>query len=282
VLANLDLLARCTVPALGPAALVAVALLPRARARLAPVRDDVVLYACWMVPPFLWFVLVFVMKPGHLLQVAAPFALLAAAVVARALDRAPRRVVAALAAGVCLAQAGLFLAPPDAWTRTFGYNNLETIEYDDALARDWTRAIEGLGGGDPESVLVVSHLARFGFRHAEYHLPGHRVLWLMDAASTGMPMTGKEVCEARDFRVSCDSGEGFWLRRDLPARLDRQVPAGVRRIAWLVMPGTRVLRDIQRNANPGSVRVGTSPPLLVSDVGEGPFSIEIDGFRLWR
>lgn len=282
VLANLDLLARFTVPAIGPAALVACALLPWARRRLAPARTDVALYACWMGPPFLWFVLVFVMKAGHLLQVAAPLALLAAVVVARALDRTPRWAVTALPACVCLAQAGLFLAPPDVWTRTFGYNNLETIEYDDALARDWTHAIERLGGGEPDSVLIVSHLARFGFRHAEYHLPDHRVLWLMDAASTGMPTTGKDVCAARSFRVTCAESEGFWLRHDLPARIDWHVPYGVRRIAWLVMPGTRVLRDVQRNANPGSVRVGASPPLLVSEVGDGPFSLEIDGFRLWR
>lgn len=253
-------------------------------------REALATFAMWVVPPLLWFALMFVYKPGHVLGIVPAFALGAAAVLSRAGGPAAgvsaggsRRLGAALVGAVALGQAALFLAPPPAWTATVGEQGLPSLQHariDTAATAD---ALHELAGDDPDAVLVACRDARFSFRRAMYHVPSLRVLWLLDRDSTGAPMPGLELCESRDRVTSCRSGAGFWQWTALPVSIDVRLAPSTRHIAWFVEPGTAFDRALRAGGVP--LRTVDVPPisaLVLTDAPPGPVDLRVGPWRFVR
>lgn len=310
---NLDGLWRFVVVALSVCGLVGLVLWPLVRRRgesdpdpgpsglpAVPARERHWAFLLWVIPPFLWFVLMFAYKAAYLLLLVPMVAVVAGAVMVRAgrVAAAPRvaaggvpdaqngsvaRWTAALVTAVCLGQAVLFLSPPAAWTRTFGDTGFPTALYADAETGALVRAIEGLAGGDPDGVLVVTRDARFTFRRAMWHLPDLRVLWLMDVDSTGVPMKGVEVCTARSHGVSFASGaEGFWRWDELPARAEVRLAPSTRAIAWFADPAGPFAAALRNGVPLRAVQAERPFELLVTDLPAGPVRLEVGPYVFLR
>jgi hypothetical protein len=298
VLTNLDGLWRYLLSALSVGGLAGALAWPLLRDRSGRARESVATIALWVVPPLLWFVLMFIYKPGHALGIVPAFALGAAAVLARAgrpsggpgapaaapdASRGTRFLGPALIGAVALAQAALFLAPPPAWTITVGEQGLPSLQHAQVDTVATVDALNELAQGDPDAVLVVCRDARFSFRRAMYHVPSLRVLWLLDRDSTGAPMPGLELCESRSRTTACRSGAGFWQWTALPPTIDVPLAPSTRHVAWFVEPGTAFDRALRSGGVP--LRAVDVPPvseLLLTDVPAGPVDLRIGPWRFVR
>jgi hypothetical protein len=245
-------------------------------------REFRIVALLWALPPLLWYVLMYVYKPGYVL-ILLPMAVIASAAVLAGLDRV-RQGLAPLVVGVlALAQFGLFLAPPDAWSRHVSLQSLPGIQYDQTLASSTVDAVRTLANGDPDRVLLVTRDGRFTFRNAMFQAPEFRVIWLLDGDSTGTPMQGVEVCQARDLAVSCRSGSGFWGWVDLPRHADITVPDDVRFLVWIQAENGAFDQALRRSGLP--VRDLEAPPvatLTFTPVGPGPLDVRIGPWRFVR
>lgn len=300
VASNLDGLWRFLVVALsvgGGAALVLWPLTRKAPVTApVPARERYWLNALWALPPLLWFGLMFVYKAGHVLVLVPLLTLLAGNVMARtgglaalspsAPGAPPRSAMrgwtTALVAAVCVGQAALFLAPPSGWVRAFGDTGLPAYWHADLETEATVGALRDLSGGDPDGVLVVTRDARFTFRRAMWHLPDLRVLWLVDADSTGVPMRGVEVCEARQHAVRCASGAGFWQWGDRPHDAEVRLAPTTRTIAWFADPAGPFARALR--TGPGVKALVPRKPfeVWVTDVPPGPVDLRVGAYRFFR
>jgi len=262
---NLDVAWRFLVEALSVSGLAAIGTFVATRGRGLREGRLWAVWLAWLIPPFLWFTLLFVYKAGHLLFLVPVFAILAARAIRYGVSS--RRMAAGLAAAVVLGQAALFLAPPAGWTRTVGGRCWPAIEYEETLTRETIAALTDLAAGRPESVLVVTRDARFDFRRAMYYLPEMRVLWLMDRESTGAARTGAEVCEARAHRVRCSTADEFWPSAAWPPEARIEVGPEVRWIAWFADPGTGFLRALERAVPVRLLRHGRLGEVWLSEWG---------------
>ena len=278
---NLDLLWRYTATVGVPAAAVAVLLLPAALGRIRGAGGRPGVYLAWLIPPFVWFVAMFAAKPGHLLMIAPPLALATARVVPRALPEARRLLSTVLLAALVATQAVLFFAPPAAWSASISASSWPATRYGDLTTESLLDGLERQARGDPSSLLVLARDGEPSFRTAMYYLPEVHVTWLMDPGSTGV-VRGPDACDGWHHAVRCASGAGFWERWDLPPAATLVVPASVRRIAWLVGVDDPFLATLQRTANPDVVPAGRYSRLLVSDLGNGPFRLDIPPWTFVR
>jgi hypothetical protein len=313
VMNNLDGLWRFVVVAVSFGGAAALVLWPLARTRTGgdpvpapstqraiPAWERRVAFLLWVVPPFLWFILMFAYKAAYLMLLVPMVAVASGAVLARTglvaatspgasrVARRPspaaiRRWTAALVAAVCLGQAALFLSPPAPLVRAFGDTGLPAVLHADAETRAVVGVLEGLSNGDPDGVLVVTRDARFTFRRAMWHLPGMRVLWLIDSDSTGAPMHGVEVCTARDRTVSFASGaEGFWRWSDLPATTEIRLEPTTRTIAWFASPAGPFATALRRGIPLRAVPAERPFEVLVTDLPAGPVRLEVGPYTFVR
>lgn len=270
VLHNLDVFWRFVVEGLSASGLAAAVLL--AATRLRPLRGDGsgwVLVA-WIAPAFLWFGLMFIYKSGHLLFLIPAFALAAARAVGRGVGS--RGLSRAVAGAAVLAQAGLFLAPPEAWIRTVGGRSWPAIRYAETLTVETIRALRDLAPGHPERVLVVTRDARFDFRTAMYYLPEMRVVWTLDRESSGAARPGALACEAEAHRVRCSSGAGFWEGDAWPDEAVVRLDPEVSHIAWFWDPAGRFREEARRAVPVRDVPAGRIATLEVTDLDRVPGS----------
>ncbi len=291
---NLDGLWRFLLSGLSVGGVAGLLAWPLLRDRSDRGREAAATIALWVIPPLLWFVLMFIYKPGHVLGIVPAFALGAAAVLSRAGRPAPgtsakvashgsRVLGPALVGAVALAQAALFLAPPPTWTVTVGEQGLPALQLAQIDTAATAEALLELAGGDPNAVVVACRDGRFSFRRAMYHLPKLRVLWLMDRDSTGAPMPGLELCASRDRVTTCRSGAGFWQWSALPAAIDVPLAPSARYIAWFVEPGTAFDRALRSGGV--SLRFVEVPPvseLVLTDLPPGPVDLRIGPWRFVR
>ena len=238
-------------------------------------------YLAWLVPPFLWFVGMFVFRPGHLLSVLPAFALIAAAVLERAGRGLPRRIPPLVTATVAAGQLALFAAPPIAWMTTVSDCGLPRLQYDEARLRQVTDGLRQVAGDDSGSLVVVTRDGDVTFRNLMYRLPDTRVLWLMDPDSTGVPQPGVEVCEGRHHRVRCDSGKGMWQEAHRPASTTVRLAPEVRAIAWFADPAGPFWRALD-GLPTREVAAGSTARLRVTDVPGGPFRIAVGPYAFTR
>ncbi len=266
VLHNLDLLWRFTIENLSASGLAAVVLL--VASRLRPLRTDALggLLVAWVLPAFLWFGLMFVYKSGHLLVLVPAFALVSARAVTRGIESFV--LVRAVAGAVVLAQAGLFLAPPEGWIRTVGGRSWPALQHGEVLTAETIEALRRLAGGRPERVLVITRDARFDFRTAMFYLPEMRVVWLLDHESTGAARAGVLACEAVAHEVRCASGQGFWTGEAWPKEAQVQVGPEVRYVVWFCDPAGPFHREVRRAVLVRDVRFGRLATLEVTDLEE--------------
>jgi hypothetical protein len=280
VLTNLDVLWRHAVGGVSISGGVAAILLPAAWRRLAPGLLDAGTYLAWIAPPFLWFLLMFIRKSGHVLLVVPAFSLAAAVILTRSVSS--RGLRAALVAGVAAAQAGLFLAPPAWWTQQVSTCSAPELEYDEAHTRRTVAALRELAAGEPDGVLVVTRDDRFHFRKAMYYLPESPSLFLMDPDSTGAPRPGVEVCEARERRASCRFEEGFWYADTLPDRAVIPLSPRCRAIAWFADPRNEFRKALVRSVPLREVDAGSVSAFFVTDLPAGPVRLAVGPYLFER
>lgn len=286
---NLQGLWRFLVQVLSLGGAAGLLLLPVAWIRRAPAPEGPAFRAtalAWSLPPLLWFSLLFIYKAGHALLLAPLAALLAARAI-RATRPDGRRVrdgwMPVLTALLGLAQAGWFLSPPAAWTRITGDAGLPGIWYADRETEAFAGRVRDLAAGDPEGVLVVTRDGRFSFRRAMWHLPETPVQWWMDRDSTGVPMPGVQVCEARRHEVRCDPGPGFWHDGPLPPRMDVLLSDRVRNVIWFVDPSGPVARLLETLPDTQRERVpGTPFECWRTRLPPGTVALEVGPYRLVR
>jgi len=281
VAANLDNLWRFLLAALAPAGWAALALAPLALRASKPLRLHLATYALWIAPPFLWFALMFVWKPGHMLFLCPAFALASAAALRRALPHGLRLLPGLAAATIVLAQIGVFLSPP-AWWSHLCLCSASGIAYDEVDTAANLDAIRELTDGDPSSVLIVARASPFSFRKAMYYLPDVPVTWLMDEMSTGIAGRGLDACEAIGHRVRCLSGGGFWMKWNLPDAIDVPIPASTRRIVWLAPQAEPFMIELAKKVPLRAVKAGPVSVLPVADVGTDAIDVTVGGYRFRR
>lgn len=287
--ANLQGLWRFLVQVLSLGGALGLLLVPLAFVRRQPTSESSAFRTTaltWALPPLLWFSLLFIYKAGHALLLA-PLAMLLAARVLQGTgpSRAPMRDwwVPGLTALVAVAQVGWFLSPPASWTRVTGDAGLPGIWYGDRETEAFTGLIRDLGKGDPERVLVVTRDGRFSFRRAMWHLPDTPVQWWMDRDSTGVPMPGVQVCEARHHEVRCVPGPGFWQDGPLPQRMEIPLAEGAQDVVWFVDPLGPMARVL--DGLPGTARErvpGTPFECWRTRLSPGPLALEAGPYRLVR
>lgn len=277
-ISNLDVFTRVCLAAFAPCGVLVLVFIVFSRR----VRDQFgglwPVYILWMVPPLLFFILVYIIKPGHFVQLIPVLAVGISVLFSGLIPRLSVLLVTALV----IIQSIAFLAPPTWWSRVAG-----RIAYQDILReeRSMLETIEGLkhiAGTAPASLLVVTHLARFTFRQAMMYVPELRVLWLVDGTSSGMNMTGRDVCEGFRFVTTCRYGHAKWMSRELPGRMDVRIPETTRYIAWFATAGTSFARNVERNTKLEVLRTGKHGKLVVSGLPDGPFILDIGGWRLIR
>lgn len=281
VLHNLDLLWRLVVEGLSASGLVAVALL--GIGRLKALREDrfwVVLIA-WIIPPFLWFGLMFIYKSGHLLFLIPAFALASSRVFLRGIRS--RRFSFAVALSVVFTQAGLFLAPPEWWVRSVGGRSWPAIAYAETVTAETLAALRGLADGHPQSVLVFTRDGPLDFRTAMYYLPEMHVVWALDRESTGANREGALLCKAREHVVRCAFGAGFWTGPAWPREAEVRLDAEIRYIAWFWDPTGRFRAEARRNVPVREMSAGRLARLEVTDLSLVPLSeFQIGPYRFVR
>lgn len=281
VLRNLDVLWRFVVEGLSASGLAAIALL--AATCLRPLRGDGfgwVLLA-WVVPAFLWFGLMFIYKSGHLLFLVPAFALASARAILRGIES--RTLSRAVAGAAVLGQAGLFLAPPEAWVLAVGGRSWPAIQYGETRTAETIRALRGLAAGHPDRVLVITRDGPFDFRTAMYYVPEMRVVWLLDRESTGATRPGALACEALGHRVRCSWGAGFWDGETWPAEATIRLEAEVGHIAWFWDPAGRFREEARRAVPVREVPAGRITTVEVTDLERIPGSeFRIGPYRFVR
>jgi len=281
VLSNLDGLWRFALSALSVSGILTAVLWPFARGRASRSTSDILLFACWFIPPLAWFVLMYVYKPEHLLLWVPAFSILAGSVLTR-LQGTVRRLLPVVVAAIVATQAALFLSPPIWWTGTVGAKSLPGIQYADTLSSDTARTLSELAGDNPASMMVVTRDARFTFRDAMFRLPEMQVFWMIDSDSTGVPMRGGEVCTGHDFQTRCNSGRPFWDWDHISPVATVNIGPEVRHIAWFAAPSSPFLPELRSRIGTRSV---TRPPVtdfLVTDVGDGPVDLTIGPYAFIR
>jgi hypothetical protein len=161
-----------------------------------------------------------------------------------------------------------------------------SLAYDQARADGVISAVRDLAGPDPSSVVVLATWGGIGFRAAMYHMPEFRVLWLVDADTTGAPRRGVDVCSAMQHEVKCGSG-GFWTSWDLPVSAAVWLDPEVRRLAWIGGPAGRSIRALPGAAAAAGLEVREVPAgpyeaLRVVEVPAGPVRMVVGPYAFTR
>lgn len=271
VLAQLDLLFRYSIEAFSVSGLVSLPFLAIRGFRPLLARPLSLVFLFWVVPPYLWFVFMFIAKSGHLLFIIPVFVLIFSIGIKSAIGSPILRRF--LVGAAILAQIALFLSPPVAWVKLAGGRSLVAIEHSETLLVETIGAIRRLARNQPDRVLVVTRDARFSFREAMYYLPEVRVWWLMDSESTGARREGGQVCEALNHKVRCSAGT-FWA--PWPKQLKVVFPSEVRYVVWFYGEAGVFGKELRRLVPVETVKVGGLANLEMTDL----WATNVSRFRI--
>lgn len=281
-LRNLDGLWRFLAGALGPAGLSAILLAPIACRAQRPDKDRLTLYLAWLAPPLVWFVTMFVFKPGHVLALVPAFCLIEAAVVCSAVQSKAIRML--LVVALVFSQMALFVSPPLIWSQHISTSSLPAISYTQAKAKGLIENVRKVGS--PEDSIIVTTWGGLDFRVAMYHLPEYRVIWLMDKDSTGAKRPGVQVCYAQAHKATCDSGS-LWGKWDLPESATITVGNDSRLLIWTGERASVAVQMLKRVASENSLslrelQAGPYGNLYVIELPEGPFRFSVGPYIFER
>lgn len=294
VLTNLDWMWRYLLAGLSVSGALAIILFPVSLRFPAKTKGHWPTFWLWITPPIMWFGLMFIAKPGHVLGIVPAFALFSAVVVDRIAQNRTTEADGnkdspllrwALVFAIALGQAALFISPHPWWTSTVGPHSLPALQRQTIDQERTIQGLKALADKDPDSVLIVCREGLFSYRQAMYHLPEFPVIWLMDSDSTGKAGNGLEACFSQHLKTQCMSGKGFWQWQegDLPTSIEIPIGKSVRHIVWFFGWNSQFGQTLKSGAIPH--RVVDLPPvseLVITDIGNDPIDLRIWGWRFFR
>ncbi len=173
-----------------------------------------------ILPPYAWFILMYIGKPGHMLFLVPLSAVLAGLGAQNILDKVKDRHTWLVLAKLALSLLGLFILIIQAWQFFAGPAWIYRLDapvtyrlraYSDARTHVYLQTIRQAETHGP--VMVACRDGYLSFRQAMFYLPEIPVIWLIDRESTGLALHGTTACFARHRRMHCLFRGPFWKQR---------------------------------------------------------------------
>jgi hypothetical protein len=259
------------------------------------------------LPPLLFYLLVFIDKPGYLLNIVPPVCIIIARagelVAARGGRNVSRNKLLGVLVGVntllCIAwfllpgkvigvsgkiQRPTALPQPPMSDYTWDVSLREVAVKDRAI--DDLRALldhEHKNDFPPDTtILVAREYGSPNWRRLHYYFPAYHTYWLIDNALAGMTDFGAEMYVAHNNQVTSASGLSYWFPAKRPPTLRICLPPGIHNILWFIDPGSPLARELLGKANATKVAVGENGSTILYTNLEDTESLTAGSFAFAR
>lgn len=232
-------------------------------------RPALLILLLGILPPYAWFILMYIGKPGHMVFLV-PLAATLAAMGAQALfDRTKktRYISMAVSLLILVGLAWQFFAGPVWIYRLDAPVTYKIRAYKDARTRILLRTIRDTTPKKTPRTMVICRDGDLSFRQAMFYLPKLPVVWLIDHESTGLDLKGTTACFARNRRIHCLFKGPFWYQKDFPTITRITIPATIDRLFFFWESGTgfgklakRLLPLTRLSSNPNTPFFAWSMP----------------------
>ena len=264
-----------------------------------------IFFLLWIGPAFLFFFVIYIIKPGYTL-IYLPALMIILGYVAHRLSNdlhasfpkisARSFLVSILLIGVILNsviflypynlhQGELWETPQDNLTGSqkvlfeinagFLFNN-QKIMANDQNTKLHIDTITNLSQSDPNSTIIaIRDITRedegFDWRKAMYYLPDYNVYYLFDHENSGI--TGN---------VSVWHGKNHTDDLSKSPQIEIPLNQSVRRIVWIMSDQSNFYNEVQSKAGLQTINLPNGLKIYYTDVGSGPVDLEVSGFIFKR
>lgn len=204
----------------------------------------------WMVPSLLFFVFVFIAKPGHFLMILPCLYIFFAIITeysilvisSKVSGLNPKIIRFLVCTGAIIAGSFTFINP-SSFTYSLSDASYVKIRYEDILTEEMIRGIRDIKKTNGD-VVVISRDSHFDFRRAMYYLPEIDLFWLIDSETTGMPMKGVEFCKSKWRKISCSFKGGFWTPQKHPEKIGLLLRDNIKKIIFLLNENSLFMKEL--------------------------------------
>jgi len=185
-----------------------------------------------ILPPYAWFILMYIGKPGHLVFGVPLIAILAAMGAQNLFDRSKTSRYIGLTISLLfpIVLAWQFFAGP-AWIyRLDAPITYKIRAYQDQKTGILLRTIQKTTKNAPNSAMVICRDGDLSFRQAMFYLPKLPVVWLIDRESTGLNLHGTTACFAKNRKIRCLFKGPFWYQKNYPTITQIPIPTTINRL----------------------------------------------------
>jgi len=193
-----------------------------------------------ILPPFAWFILMYIGKPGHVLFMVPLSAILAAMGTQNLFERSKitRYTSMAISLLIPIILAWQFFAGPSWIYHLDAPVTYKLRAYNDQKTGTLIHTIKKTTGKGPNSAMVICRDGALSFRQAMFYLPHLPVVWLIDSGSTGLDLHGTTACFARGRRAHCLFKGPFWYQKTYPLNTKIPIPDSVNRLFFFWEAGS--------------------------------------------
>lgn len=241
-------------------------------------RNTCLVAVVWLAPALLWFLLLFVAKPGHLFFWVPLFALLEA----KAFIATTSFLRKFLCLGAVASNFFLFLIPPLFYTAHISGLSYPVLRYSDTLMDKAVSTVREAIKNDSESAVVVTRDGFFSFRASMFYVPEVRTLWLRDWESTGILTGGVQVCEGRHRTEVCEPGPEFFPRSPWKDTADVGLSPKTKIIFFALDEESSFYKMLEKSVTLNPISIGEAKVLHALWLPEGSFELRLGPYTFKR
>lgn len=262
-------------------------------------------FILWILPAFLFFTVIYIIKPGYALISLPALVIILGYVLKRLAEdlhvKIPRTSVSSfimviLTIGVIL-NAVVYLYPYDLhqnvlWETPQGnltesqktmfdinvglMYNQQKIKENDVNTMFHIETINNLSNSDPNSsVIVIRDITRedegFNWRKAMYYLQDYKVYYLFDSENSHLTSG-----------VSAWLGQNHTDEKSESSTIEINLDPSVTKIIWVMNNQTNFYKEVASYGNLHSITLPTGLEIYYTDVGSGSVNLKVSGFLFKR
>ncbi|MBP2046980.1 protein O-mannosyl-transferase family [Methanobacterium aggregans] len=262
-------------------------------------------FLLWAGPAFIFYLLIYVVKPGYLLTCIPVFMVMLAYIMNRVSgfinikfpEVSAKKVLASILVIYALLNAAYFIYPGDihngdTWETPMDkmsttqeiwfdldvgliYNNAKISANDENTALH-IQNILNISNSDPSStIIIIRDITRedegFNWRKAMYYLPGYDVYYLFNEENSGITAN-----------VSSWHGKNHSYTTSKAPTLDVPMNSSTTRIVWIMSNQTSFYQEVKSKVGVNSIKLPNGLNIYYSQIGNQTSNFQISGFIFRR
>ncbi len=264
-----------------------------------------IFFLLWIAPAFLYYSLIYVIKPGYILVYLPALMIILGYVVNRLSHDlsmffpkiSPRTFLVSLLLLGIVVNSVIYLYPYDLhqgelWETPQNnltssekvlfdinigvmYNN-QKVTANDQNTQLHIENMMNLSGSDPNStIIVIRDITRedegFNWRKTMYYLPDHDVYYLFDSENSIIP-----------DQVSVWHGKNHTDDTIKATTVEIPLDQSVGRIVWIMSNQSSFYQEVESEVGVQSITLPNGLKIYYSDIGDGPVDLQVSGFLFKR